>query len=85
MKSKKKTSKEIKDFTPTKKMYKACSFCLENEIKAYIVPVGAECQVELNYKNKIKRGDQVYDSQIEASMVIWKLYESIYNKLKKKS
>jgi len=85
MRSKKKVSDQVKCFTPTKRMYQASSYCLENNIKAYIVPVGKQCKVDLDFKGKIKKGETFYDSQIEASMVIWQLYEHIFNKLKKNS
>ena len=67
------------DFSPTPEMYKAQLECLKNEIKAYIIPLRDKCKVELNYKGNVKNGKEVFESQEEASIAIWKLYEHIYN------
>jgi len=70
--------KDAINFYPTPEMYHAQSECFKNDICAYIVPTKDKCFVELNYKGNIKKGKEIFDSQIEASMVIWKLYEHIY-------
>jgi hypothetical protein len=70
--------KDALNFYPTPEMYHAQSECFKNEIYAYIVPAREKCFVELNYKGNVKKGKEILDSQVEASMVIWKLYEHIY-------
>lgn len=83
MKSKKRLSKETKWWAPTERMYKACSYCFENEIKAYIKLFGDKCSIELNYKGKIKNGEILYETQREAGIAIWKLYDEIFLRLNK--
>lgn len=85
MESRKLTSSEIKFFTPTKNMYKAMSYCFDNDIKAYIIRVGKQFMVELDYKGKIKSGQNIYDKQAEAEIAIWNLYEEICLRLKNNS
>ena len=64
---------------PTPEMYLAQSECFKNEIKAYIVPLPQKkCFVELNYKGNIKKGKEIFESQEDACITIWKLYEHIY-------
>tara|TARA_Y100000992_G_C21148215_1_gene434902 strand:+ start:4 stop:261 length:258 start_codon:yes stop_codon:yes gene_type:complete len=85
MKSKKRLSKEAKYWVPTERMYKACSYCFENDIKAYVVLEGDGCVVELNYKGKIKKGKVLYNTQREAGNAIWVLYETIFLRSNKNS
>lgn len=85
MKSKKRPSKAAKHWSPTDRMYKAASYCHENDIRAYIVPQGDGCVVELDYKGKIKKGKIFYNTQVEASNAIWVLYDTIFSRLNKNS
>ena len=85
MKSKKRPSKKVKYWAPTERMYKACSYCFDNDIKAHIILVGDQCAIELNYKGKIKKGNVLYDTQREACNAIWVLYETIFLRLNKNS
>ena len=84
-KSEKQRIKDAKYWVPTKRMYKACSYCFENDIKAYTVLAGDKCAVELNYKGKIRKGKVLYNSQREASNAIWVLYDTIFSRLNKNS
>ncbi len=59
-------------------MYRSQSECFKQDIKAYIVPMGDKCKIELNYKGNIKNGKEIYETQEEASVAIWKLYKHIY-------
>lgn len=85
MKSKKISSRELSFWTPSKNMYASMSYCLENDIKAYIVLDGKGFRVELNYKGRIKPGQIFYEKQPLAEKAIWELYEQICSSLKKKS
>jgi len=64
------------------KYLKAQSWCLENNIKVYIVPIQnkKECFVEINDNGELIRSPKTYKTQKEASDKIWDLYLYLYNK-----
>ena len=64
------------------KYLKAQSWCLENNIKVYIVPIKGKkkCYVEINDNGELIRSPKIYDNQKIASDKIWDLYLYLYNK-----
>jgi len=76
------SKKKVEFFAPTKDIYTACSWCLNNDIKAWIQPIGKQYVVVLDYQGKVKQGKEIVDTTEEASTIIWKLYEKIYKKQK---
>lgn len=68
-------------FTPTQEHYDAFSKSIKNDIKAYIVPVGKEFLIELDWKGNIKQGRQVFEKQNDAHEALWNLYLEIVKKL----
>ena len=64
------------------KYLKAKSWCLENNIKIYIVPIKfkKECYVEIDNNGQITRSPHTYENQSIASTKIWDLNLYLYNK-----
>ena len=64
------------------KYFKAQSWCLENNIKVYIVPVKnkKECYIEIYDDNRLIRSPNKYKNQSKASDKMWDLYLYLYNK-----
>tara|TARA_R110000764_G_scaffold232817_1_gene325433 strand:- start:166 stop:390 length:225 start_codon:yes stop_codon:yes gene_type:complete len=64
------------------KYLKAQSWCLENNIKVYIVPIQfkKECFIEIFDNGNLIRSPKKYKDQTEASDKIWDLYLYLYNK-----
>jgi len=72
------------------KYLKAQSWCLENNIKVYIVPIKGKkkCYVEINDNGELIRSPKTYAYQNahkdfpneDASSKIWDLYLYLYNK-----
>ena len=64
------------------KYFKAQSWCLENNIKIYIVPIQfkKECFIEIFDNGNLIRSPKKYKDQTEASDKIWDLYLYLYNK-----
>ena len=62
--------------------FKAQSWCLENNIKVYIVPVKnkKECYIEIYDDNRLIRSPNKYKNQSIASDKMWDLYLYLYNK-----
>jgi|TARA_R100000963_G_C4638989_1_gene102732 hypothetical protein len=60
----------------------AQSWCLENNIKVYIVPIKGkkECYIEIYDDNRLIRSPKKYKNQSIASSKIWDLYLYLYNK-----
>ena len=60
----------------------AQSWCLENNIKVYIVPVKnkKECYIEIYDDNRLIRSPNKYKNQSIASDKMWDLYLYLYNK-----
>jgi len=60
---------------------KAQSWCLENNIKVYIVPVKGSKAVflEINDDGTLIKSPHTYTSQKDASDKIWDLYLYLYN------
>lgn len=67
------------------KYLKAQSWCLENNIKVYIVPIkeSKATFVEINDDGRIIRSPHTYTSQKDASSKIWDLYIYLYNQKSK--
>ncbi len=67
------------------KYLKAQSWCLENNIKIYIVPIKGKkkCFVEINDNAYLIRSPQEYQDQKVASSKIWDLYLYLYNQKSK--
>lgn len=63
----------------------AQSWCLENNITVYIVPIQnkKECFVEINDNGELIRSPQEYVNQSVASDKIWDLYLYLYNQKSK--
>lgn len=63
---------------------KAQSWCLEQNIKIYIVPIKnkKECFIEVDDNKLITRSPQTYKNQKIASEKIWDLYLHLYNQNK---
>ena len=63
------------------KYFKAQSWCLENNIKVYIVPVKDSKAVflEINDDGTLIRSPKTYAYQKDASDKIWDLYLYLYN------
>ena len=61
---------------------KAKSWCLENNIKIYIVPIRnkKECYVEVDNNGEIYRSPNTYKDQSIASSKIWDLNLYFYEK-----
>ena len=61
--------------------FKAQSWCLENNIKVYIVPVKGSKAVflEINDDGTLIKSPHTYTSQKDASDKIWDLYLYLYN------
>lgn len=59
---------------------KAQSWCLEQNIKIYIVPIKdkKECFIEVNDNNNITRSPMFYKNQSIASDKIWDLFLYLY-------
>lgn len=66
------------------KYFKAQSWCLENNIKIYIVPIQfkKECFIEIFNNGSLIRSPKKYNDQSEASSKIWDLYIYLYNQKK---
>jgi len=64
------------------KYLKAQSWCLENNIKVYIVPIKDSNAVflEINDDGTLIKSPHTYTSQKDASDKIWDLYLYLYNK-----
>lgn len=64
------------------KYLKAQSWCLENNIKVYIVPIKESKAVfiEINDDGTFIKSPHTYTSQKDASDKIWDLYLYLYNK-----
>ena len=64
------------------KYLKAQSWCLDNNIKIYIVPIQfkKECFIEIFDNGNLIRSPKKYKDQTEASDKIWDLYLYLYNK-----
>ena len=60
----------------------AQSWCLENNIKVYIVPIKESKAVfiEINDDGTLIKSPHTYTSQKDASDKIWDLYLYLYNK-----
>ena len=63
------------------KYFKAQSWCLENNIKVYIVPVKGSKAVflEINDDGTLIKSPHTYTYQKDASDKIWDLYLYLYN------
>jgi len=63
---------------------KAQSWCLDKNIKIYIVPVQykKECYIEVNDNGLITKSPQTYKNQKIGSDKIWDLYLYLYNQNK---
>jgi hypothetical protein len=61
---------------------KAQSWCLDNNIKVYIVPIKESKAVflEINDDGTLIKSPHTYTSQKDASDKIWDLYLYLYNK-----
>lgn len=66
------------------KYLKAKSWCLEHNIKIYIVPIRfkKECYVEVDNDGEIYRSPNTYENQSIASSKIWDLNLYFYEKNK---
>ena len=66
------------------KYFKAQSWCLENNIKIYIVPIQLKkaCFIEIFDNGTLIRSPKKYNDQTEASDKIWDLYLYLYNQKK---
>ena len=64
------------------KYLKAKSWCLEHNIKIYIVPIRfkKECYVEIDNNGQITRSPHTYENQSIASSKIWDLNLYFYEK-----
>lgn len=64
----------------------AKSWCLEQGIKIYIVPIRnkKECYIEIDNNGKITRSPKTYQNQSIASEKIWELNIYFFEKNKKK-
>ena len=69
-------------FVPTEEHYQAMSKAFKNDVKAYIVPVGKEYMIELDWKGTVKQGRQIFEKQDHANEALWNLYLEIVKKLK---
>jgi len=60
--------------------HKAQSWCLNNNITIYIVPIKGkkECFIEVNDNNNISRSPYFYKNQSIASNKIWDLFLYLY-------
>ena len=67
------------------KYLKSQSWCLENNIKVYIIPIKfkKECFVEIFNKGALIRSPNKYKDQSAASDKIWDLYLYLYNQKNK--
>ena len=67
------------------KYLKAQSWCLENNIKIYIVPIEGKkkCYVEINDDGVLIKSPHTYTSQNDASSKIWDLYLYLYKQKSK--
>lgn len=63
---------------------KAQSWCLNENIKIYIVPIKnkKECYIEVNDNGLITKSPNIYKNQKIASEKIWDLYLYLYNQNK---
>lgn len=68
-------------FVPTEEHYRAMSKSIDNDVKAYVVPVGKEYIIELDWKGNVKQGRQVFEKQKDAHEALWNLYLEIVKKL----
>lgn len=75
-------SKKNLFFAPSDIHFESQKWCFENNIKAWMEPVGKKYIIVLDYQGNIKRGNEIADNSDEASMIIWNLYQKIYNKAK---
>ena len=66
------------------KYLKAQSWCLDNNIKIYIVPIQfkKECFIEIFNNGSLIRSPKKYNDQSEASSKIGDLYIYLYNQKK---
>ena len=64
----------------------AKSWCLEQGIKIYIVPIRnkKECYIEIDNNGKITRSPKTYKNQSVASEKIWELNIFLFEKNRKK-
>lgn len=64
----------------------AKSWCLEQGIKIYIVPIRnkKECYIEIDNNGKITRSPKTYENQSIASEKIWELNIYLFEKNRKK-
>jgi hypothetical protein len=64
------------------KYLKAQSWCLDNNIKIYIVPIKnkKECHIEINDNGLFIKSPDTYKNQSLASSKIWDLYLYLYEK-----
>ena len=64
----------------------AKSWCLEQGIKIYIVPIRnkKECYIEIDNNGKITRSPKTYQNQSIASEKIWELNIYLFEKNRKK-
>lgn len=64
------------------KYLKAQSWCLDNNIKIYIVPIKnkKECYIEICDNSLFIKSPNTYKNQSIASSKIWDLYLYYYNK-----
>lgn len=64
----------------------AKSWCLEQGIKIYIVPIRnkKECYIEIDNNGKITRSPKTYKNQSIASEKIWELNIYLFEKNRKK-
>jgi hypothetical protein len=67
------------------KYLQAQSWCLENNIKVYIVPIKhkKKCYVEIDNNGQITRSPNIYDNQSIASSKIWDLYLYLFKQKSK--
>ena len=66
------------------KFLKAQSWCLDNNIKIYIIPIKnkKECFIEISDDGQLIRSPKKYNDQSIASSKIWDLYIYLYNQKK---
>jgi len=56
------------------------SWCFNNGIKIYIVPIGQHIYIEINDNGNITRSTKTYKNQKIASNKIWELYSFLYSR-----